>query len=128
MDFNDVKLIKNGNIDFEYAEKWLHSLKDMYDITDVLKDRRDIQLIFNVYGCDEDLMRKKFQELISKYSFYIGIINLAMNTPPTNASSVNVKEQLILFYQYLPVLWLVKFGVTKVFDKIIEKQLLECIE
>ena len=48
MNFNDDELIKNGNIDFDYALKWLHSLKDIYDISDVLKDRRDIWLIFNV--------------------------------------------------------------------------------
>lgn len=128
MNYNDDELIKNGNIDFDYSLKWLHSLKDIYDISDVLKDRRDIWLIFNVYGCDENLMREKFQELISKYFFYVGIINLAMNWNSSSNSKINVKEQLLMFYDYLPLLGLMKFGVTKAFENKIEKKMLTCIK
>lgn len=127
MHFNDDGLIKNGNINFEYADKWLQSLKDSYDISDVIKDKKEIRLIFEVHNCDEFLMRKKFKELISKYSFYVAIINFAMNWNPPVASKLNLKEQLIMFYDYLPVLWLMKTGITKVFDKIIEKRLLACV-
>lgn len=126
MNFNDAGLIKNGNVDLEYADKWLHSLKDLYDISDVKKDRVDILLILKVYDCNGFLMFKKFQELHSKYSIYVNMINVAMNWVSYNNSNFNLKEQLMMFYDYLPVLWLMKTGITKVFDKMIEKRLLAC--
>ncbi len=127
MNFNDDELIKNGNIDFKYAERWLRSLKDIYDITDVLKDKEDIRLIFEVYNCNIFLMQNKLQELISKYWFYVGIINIAMNWSSSSNSKIDVKEQLLMFYDYLPLLGLMKLGVTKVFDKMLEKQVLACV-
>lgn len=127
MNFNDEELIKNGNIDFKYAERWLRSLKDIYDITDVLKDKEDIRLIFEVYDCNIFLMQNKFQELMSKYRFYVGIINIAMNWNSPSNSKIDVKEQLLMFYDYLPVLGLMKFGITKAFDKMLEKQVLACV-
>ena len=127
MNFNDDELIKNGNIDFKYAERWLRSLKDIHDITDVLKDKEDIRLIFEVYNCNIFLMQNKLQELISKYWFYVGIINIAMNWSSSSNSKIDVKEQLLMFYDYLPLLGLMKLGVTKVFDKMLEKQVLACV-
>ena len=127
MNFNDEELIKNGNIDFKYAERWLRSLKDIYDITDVLKDKEDIRLIFEVYDCNIFLMQNKFQELMSKYQFYVGIINISMNWNSSSNSKINVKEQLLMFYDYLPLLGLMKLGVTKAFDKMLEKQVLACV-
>ena len=127
MNFNDEELIKNGNIDFKYAERWLRSLKDIYDITDVLKDKEDIRLIFEVYDCNIFLMQNKFQELMSKYQFYVGIINISMNWNSSSNSKIDVKEQLLMFYDYLPLLRLMKLGVTKAFDKMLEKQVLACV-
>ena len=100
----------------------------IYDITDVLKDKEDIRLIFEVYNCNIFLMQNKLQELISKYWFYVGIINIAMNWSSSSNSKIDVKEQLLMFYDYLPLLGLMKLGVTKVFDKMLEKQVLACVQ
>lgn len=116
MKFNDSGLLKDGSIDFDYALKWLCSLKDVYDISDILKDREDIKCLLESPVNNDTLMFRKFQELISKYFVCVSIINFVEARTPVNCSEINVREQLQLFYVYLPVLGLMKFGVTKVFN------------
>ena len=55
------------------------------------------------------------------------LINFAMNLGSSSNSKIDVKEQLLMFYDYLPVLGLMKFGVTKAFDKMLEKQVSVCV-
>ncbi len=110
--FISQKLIKNGTIDIEYSYRWLYSLKDFDDVRDVFTDMEDIIKMLNSQHHIEHLMYDKFLKLKIKYFPYVDIVKSVLNLQTTTVNFSNVREQLEIFYNYLPLLGLLKIGVV----------------
>lgn len=123
MKYQDSELVKDGIIDFDYAYKWFSSIKSFYDSVDLVQDMVDIEFLLGNSFVSYNALCKKLEELEGKYWVYVRIVN-SFNCRGNYCQQTcnnNVEHQLRLFYNYIPVFGLLKFGVTKIFDNIISE-------
>ncbi len=129
--FSDVNLVKqNGEFDFKYAFDWLMSIKDIYDVTDFIKDMLDIENLLSQNPQNHMAIFEKSEELKSKYPLEVSLINAYNKLKGFTIGNINnqepipdPKKQLQLFYQYLPIFALTKTGISKIFESRIKQEL-----
>ena len=120
MKYQDSELVKDGIIDFDYAYKWFSSIRLWLDSVDLVQDMVDIEFLLENSFVSHDALCKKLEELQIKYGSYVRVVNI-FNRKGNNCQQtcIDVEYQLRLFYKYIPVFGLLKFGATKIFDNII---------
>lgn len=124
--YNDYGLInKDGSINLQYAFEWMETLKEKYDMRDILRDMEDIAWLLSAPIDNIDLMEKKFDELSAKYSTYVNLVNLFNYRRGMNHVKSSLREQLRLYYNHLPLFALMKHGVTKVLEQEANKMMFE---
>ncbi|MBQ9763936.1 MAG: hypothetical protein IJV92_06220 [Phascolarctobacterium sp.] len=116
--FNDYGLInRDGSINLQYAFEWMESLKEKYDMREILQDMEDIEWLLSAPIDRIDDMEQKFDELSAKYFQYVNLVNLFNYRRGMNQVKSSLREQLRLYYYHLPLLALMKYGVTKVLEQ-----------
>lgn len=127
MDYTDCGIInKDGSINLQYAFEWMCSLKEKYDMREFLQDMNDIEWLLSSPVDNIDLMQKKFDELCSKYSLYVNIVNIHNYRRGMNHVKSSLREQLRLYYYHLPLFALMKYKVTKVLETEACNMIFEC--
>ena len=124
--YNDYGLIdKDGSINLQYAFEWMETLKEKYDMRDILRDMEDIAWLLSAPVDNIDAMEKKFDELSAKYSTYVNLVNVFNYRRGMNHVKSSLREQLRLYYNHLPLFALMKHGVTKVLEEEAHKMMFE---
>ena len=126
MIYNDYGLInRDGSINLQYAFEWMETLKEKYDMREILQDMEDIEWLLSAPVDNIDLMEKKFDEVSAKYNQYVNLVNLYKYRRGMNQVKSSLREQLRLYYNHLPLFGLMKHGVTKVLEKEANKMMFE---
>ena len=102
MIYNDYGLInRDGSINLQYAFEWMETLKEKYDMREILQDMSDIEWLLSAPVDNIDLMEKKFDELSTKYFQYVNLVNLYNYRRGMNQVKSSLREQLRLYYNHL---------------------------
>ena len=126
MIYNDYGLInRDGSINLQYAFEWMETLKEKYDMREILQDMEDIEWLLSAPIDNIDLMEKKFDEVSAKYNQYVNLVNLYNYRRGMNQVKSSLREQLRLNYNHLPLFGLMKHGVTKVLEQEANKMMFE---
>ena len=126
MIYNDYGLInRDGSINLQYAFEWMETLKEKYDMREILQDMEDIEWLLSAPIDNIDLMEKKFDEVSAKYNQYVNLVNLYNYRRGMNQVKSSLREQLRLYYNHLPLFGLMKHGVTKVLEQEANKMMFE---
>ena len=116
--FNDYGLInRDGSINLQYAFEWMESLKEKYDMREILQDMEDIEWLLSAPIDRIDDMEQKFDELSAKYFQYVNLVNLFNYRRGMNQVKSSLREQLRLYYYHLPLFAFMKYGVTRVLEQ-----------
>ena len=126
MIYNDYGLInRDGSINLQYAFEWMETLKEKYDMREILQDMEDIEWLLSSPVDKIDAMEEKFDELSAKYFQYVNLVNLYNYRRGMNQVKSSLREQLRLYYNHLPLFGLMKYGVTKVLEQEANKMMFE---
>ena len=118
MFYNDYGLInRDGSINLQYAFEWMESLKEKYDMREILQDMSDIEWLLSSPIDKIDAMEEKFDELSAKYFQYVNLVNVFNYKRGMNQVKSSLREQLRLYYYHLPLFALMKHGVTRVLEQ-----------
>ena len=118
MFYNDYGLInRDGSINLQYAFEWMESLKEKYDMREILQDMSDIEWLLSAPVDRIDAMEEKFDELSVKYFQYVNLVNVFNYRRGMNHVKSSLREQLRLYYYHLPLFALMKHGVTRVLEQ-----------
>ena len=110
MFYNDYGLInRDGSINLQYAFEWMESLKDKYDMREILQDMSDIEWLLSAPVDRIDAMEEKFDELSAKYFQYVNLVNVFNYRRGMNQVKSSLREQLRLYYYHLPLFALILF-------------------
>ena len=126
MFYNDYGLInRDGSINLQYAFEWMESLKEKYDMREILQDMSDIEWLLSAPVDRIDAMEEKFDELSAKYFQYVNLVNVFNYRRGMNQVKSSLHEQLRLYYYHLPLFALMKHGVTRVLEQEANKLMFE---
>ena len=118
MFYNDYGLInRDGSINLQYAFEWMESLKEKYDMREILQDMSDIEWLLSAPIDKIDAMEEKFDELSAKYFQYVNLVNVFNYKRGMNHVKSSLREQLRLYYYHLPLFALMKYGATRVLEQ-----------
>ena len=95
------------------AYRLLSDLKEKYDVADFLKDLFDIWSLLSQPGDNSYSMYLKFRELDYKYGAYANFLSCGNYAVAIRCYYVTYRNFLIFYLRNLPMIAVLKFGITR---------------
>ena len=95
----------------------LSDLKEKYDVTDFIKDLFDIWNLLSQPRDNSYSMYLKIRELDYKYGAYANFLSCGNYAIAVNCYNTTYRSFLIFYLRNLPMIVILKFGVTRIVSR-----------